>query len=231
MRTLFITCVGSHMWRMNNEESDVDLAVIYIAPTSAILRGERIPATTGQQMNVRRGIVYDTLGWEMGHLINQLLKGNINAIWYTTSPIVVQPSPYQGELRSLVEKNLCRNTYRSLAGMAGSQIEEGKKSGTDGKGKGLRTALRTLNFGIELLTRGRLSYEPVCYTPDLDVVLDKKQQLLDAYESSNLPDLPDEDVFREFLFRLRMNELKGKICRNETHEVEECNPQERPVPS
>lgn len=231
MKTMFITCVGSHMWRMNNVESDVDLAVIYIAPTSAILRGVRIPATTGQQMNVRQGIVYDTLGWEIGHLINQLLKGNVNAIWYTTSPIVTKPSPYQEELRSIVESNLCRNTYRSLAGMAESQIAKGTKSGTDGKGKGLRTALRTMNFGIELLTRGRLSYEPVCYTPDLEVVLDKKQQLLEAYESSNLPDLPDEDAFREFLFQLRMDELTGKTCCNETHEVEECNPQERPVPS
>lgn len=210
MRPLFVTCVGSHMWRMNNEESDVDLAVIYIAPTNAILRGERIPVTAGQQMNVRQGIVYDTLGWEVGHLINQILKGNINAIWYTTSPIVIHPSPYQEELRSLVERNLCRSSYRSLAGMAESQIAEGmKKSGAGGKG--LRTALRTMNFGIELLTRGRLFYEPVCYTPDLDVVLDKKRQLLEAYESSNLPDLPDEDIFREFLFRLRMDEMAGKI--------------------
>ncbi len=221
MRTLFVTCVGSHMWRMNNEESDVDLAVIYIAPTDAILRGERIPVTTGQQMNARQGIIYDTLGWEIGHLINQLLKGNVNAIWYTTSPIVIQPSSYQEELRSLVESNLCRNTYRSLAGMAESQIEVGKKmSGV--KGKGLRTALRTMNFGIELLTRGRLYYEPVCYTPDLDVVLDKKQQLLLAYESSNLPDLPDEEVFRDFLFRLRMDEMAGKIrCGERPHMLKE----------
>jgi hypothetical protein len=210
MRTLFTTCVGSHMWRMNTAESDVDLAVIYIAPTKAILRGEHIPATTGQQMNCRHGIVYDTLGWEVGHLVSQLLKGNINAIWYTTSPIVVQPSSYQKELHSLVKSNLCKNTYCSVAGMAESQIkEEQKPKGTGGKG--YRTALRTLNFGIELLTRGRLCYEPVYYTPEIEVVMDKKQQLLEAYEASSLPEMPDEEAFREFLFKLRMDEMAGKI--------------------
>lgn len=211
MRTLFVTCVGSHMWRMNNEESDVDLAVIYIAPTRAILRGEHIATTTGQQMNSRQGIVYDTLGWEVGHLINQLLKGNVNAIWYATSPIIIQPSPYQEELRLLVESNLCKNTYCSVAGMAESQIQEEQKMKGAG-GKGYRTALRTMNFGIELLTRGKLCYEPVYYTPELEEVLDKKQQLLEAYEASSLPDMPDKEPFREFLYRLRMDEQAGVIC-------------------
>lgn len=210
MRTLFTTCVGSHMWRMNTAESDVDLAVIYIAPTKAILRGERIPATTGQRMESRNGIIYDTLGWEIGHLVSQLLKGNINAIWYATSPIVIQPSPYQEELKSLVLNNLCKNTYCSLTGMAESQIAEGQKLNGSG-GKGYRTALRTMNFGIELLSRGRLCYEPVCYTPDLDVIMDKKRQLLEAYETSDLPQMPDVEAFREFLFRLRMDEMADKI--------------------
>jgi hypothetical protein len=36
------------------------------------------------------------------------------------------------------------------------------------------------------------------------------QQLVEAYESSLLPDLPDENVFREFLLRRRMEELAGE---------------------
>jgi len=200
------------MWRMNDEESDVDLAEVYIVPTKSILRGERIPITTGQQMNTRNGVIYDTLGWEIGHLISQLLKGNINAIWYATSPIVIQPSTYQEELKSLVVNDLCKNTYCSLAGMTESQIAEGQKL-KDSGGKGYRTALRTMNFGIELLSRGRLCYEPVRYTPDFEVIMDKKRQLMDAYESSILPDLPDKEIFREFLFRLRMDEMSGKINR------------------
>ncbi len=215
MRTLFVTCVVSHMWRMNDEESDVDLSVIYIAPTRSILRGEAISPTVSQQIIPREGIVYDILGWELGHLINQLLKGNINAIWYSTSPIVPRPSPYQEELKALVKSNLCKSAYHSLAGMAESQIKEGqKREGIDGKG--YRTALRTMNFGIELLSRGELCYEPVSYTPEKDEVLEKKQQLLEAYEASPLQDLPDEDAFREFLCKLRMDEMAGKMYFDDT---------------
>jgi hypothetical protein len=77
---------------MNTVESDVDLAVIYIAPTKTILRGERILATTGQRMESRNGIIYDTLGWETGHLISQLLKGNITHL-VCCQPIVIHALP------------------------------------------------------------------------------------------------------------------------------------------
>jgi hypothetical protein len=124
------------------------------------------------------------------------------------------PSPYQEELKSLVTGSLCKNTYYSIAGMAESQIAEGQKPKKPGA-KGRRTAFRTLNFGIELLSSGRLCYEPVPYVPDLDAVLDKKRQLLEAYEASDLPRLPDDGLFREFLFRVRMDEMSEKICFDE----------------
>ncbi len=96
MKTLFVSCVGSHMWGMQSPESDIDLVMIYIAPTKRILRGERIPPTIRQEIAARGGEVYDTLGWEIGHLINQLIKGNVNAIWYVTSPLIIKPSPHPG---------------------------------------------------------------------------------------------------------------------------------------
>ncbi|MEI8002719.1 MAG: nucleotidyltransferase domain-containing protein, partial [Methanothrix sp.] len=77
MKTLFISCVGSHMWSMQSPESDIDLVMIYIAPTRTLLRGERISPTVRQQITARGGEIYDTLGWEIGHLINQLIKGNV----------------------------------------------------------------------------------------------------------------------------------------------------------
>jgi len=35
------------------------------------------------------------------------------------------------------------------------------------------------------------------------------RQLDEAYKASRLPDRPDEDAFREFLLRLRMEEMTG----------------------
>ncbi|HEX7445348.1 MAG TPA: nucleotidyltransferase domain-containing protein [Methanothrix sp.] len=206
MKTLFISCVGSHMWGMQNEESDIDLVMIYIAPTKRILRGERIPPTIRQEIADRGGEVYDKLGWEIGHLINQLIKGNVNAIWFVTSPLVIKPSPIQKELSALVQANLCRETYRSIKGMAESQIKS-EEGAAKKKGKGYRTALRTIDFGIGLLKEGRICFAPVLHTPEFVEVMEEMLRLDEAYESSRLPDLPDEEAFREFLLRLRLDEM------------------------
>jgi hypothetical protein len=211
MKNLFISCVGSHMWGMENEESDIDLVMIYIAPTRSILRGERIPSTIRQEIAARGGEVYDTLGWEIGHLINQLIKGNVNAIWYVTSPLHVKPSPIQEELSRLVQANLSRETYQSIKGMAESQIKS-ETGGSKKPGKGYRTALRTINFGIALLSEARICFAPVLHTPKAGEVSEKMRQLEEAYESSRLPDLPDEDAFRDYLMRLRMLDLEPHNC-------------------
>jgi predicted nucleotidyltransferase len=206
MKTLFISCVGSHMWGMQNEESDIDLVMIYIAPTRAILRAERISPTIRQQIAARGGEIYDTLGWEVGHLINQLIKGNVNAIWYVTSPLLIKPSIIQEELSALVQENLSRQTYHSIKGMAESQIKSETKPGI--AGKGYRTALRTINFGITLLTEGRICFAPVLHNPKAGEVMEKMGQLKEAYEASCLPELPDGEAFREFLLRLRLGEME-----------------------
>ncbi len=209
MKTIFISCVGSHMWGMNSQESDIDLVMIYIAPTRSLLRSEKIMPTVRQQITARGGEVYDTLGWEIGHLINQLIKGNVNAIWYATSPLLVKPSILQEELSALVRANLCRETYHSIKGMAESQIKSEEKPAENSRiaGKGYRTALRTINFGIKLLSEGKICFTPVLHTLGAEEVMERLQRLDDAYTSSHLPDRPDEDAFREFLLRLRLDDL------------------------
>ena len=214
MKILYISCVGSHMWGMENEESDIDLVMIYIIPTRRILRGEKFPATIRQEMAAREGGIYDTLGWEIGHLIDLLIKGNVNAIWYATSPLVVMPSIVQEELSALVRANLCRESYHSIKGMAESQIKsetvQTKMTGAGlikRPGKGYRTALRTINFGIKLLREARISFEPVMHDPLPEEVKKGMGQLDEAYRHSKLPDLPDEDQFRDFLLRQRLKEM------------------------
>jgi len=208
MKILFISCVGSHMWSMQIQESDIDLVMIYIASTRSLLRGERISPTVSQQITSRGGEVYDTLGWEIGHLINQLIKGNVNAIWYVTSPLVIKPSIIQEELSALVQTNLCRQTYHSIKGMAESQIKSEEMPNT--QGKGYRTALRTINFGIKLLNEGKICFAPVSDTPGAKEVTIKMCQLDEAYKASRLPELPNEEAFRDFLLRLRMEEMAGE---------------------
>lgn len=211
-RTVFISCTGSHMWGMNTQESDIDLVIIYIVPTRSLLRGERILATVRQRITAYRGEIYDTLGWEIGHLINQLIRGNVNAIWYATSPLVIRPSAVQEELSTIVQANLSRATYRSIRGMAESQIKSEGKPANNPKiaGKGYRTAMRTIEFGIRLLSEGRICFSPANGDPGAEKVWEGMRRLEEAYEASPLPDRPDEDVFRDFLLRLRLKEMQGE---------------------
>jgi hypothetical protein len=212
-KTVFISCTGSHMWGMNTPESDIDLVIIYIAPTRSLLRGERILPTLRQRITAHRGEIYDTLGWEIGHLINQLIKGNVNAIWYATSSLVVKPCAIQEELSAIVRANLSRATYHSLRGMAESQIKSEGKPESDPKiaGKGYRTALRTIEFGIRLLSEGKISYSPAIGDPGAERVWEGMRRLEEAYELSPLPGRPDEEAFRDFLMRLRLEEMYEDI--------------------
>jgi hypothetical protein len=168
MKILYISCVGSHMWRMESKESDIDLVMIYTVSTRRILRGEKFPAAIRQEMAAKEG----------------------------------------------GKANLCRESYHSIKGMAESQIksETGqlKLSGAGlvkRPGKGYRTALRSINFGIELLREARISYEPVMHDPALEELKEGMNQLDEAYRQSMLPDLPDEDQFRDFLLGQRLKEM------------------------
>ena len=105
-----------------------------------------------------------------------------------------------------MQANLCRETYRSIKGMAESQIKSEEKPAKIA-GKGYRTALRTINFGIKLLSEGRICFAPVLHSPGAEEVMEKMRQLEETYEASPLPDRPDEYDFSEFLFRLRLENL------------------------
>jgi len=45
------------------------------------------------------------------------------------------------------------------------------------------------------------------HTPGTEEVMEKMDQLEEAYETSRLPNWPDEDIFRDFLLRLRLEEM------------------------
>jgi len=91
-----------------------------------------------------------------------------------------------------VQSNLSRQTYHSIKRMAESQI---KSDETPEK------------FGIKLLSEGRICFAPVLHAPSSEEVMERMKQLEKAYLKSPLPDRPDEEAFREFLLKLRMEEM------------------------
>ena len=213
MKDLFITSVGSHMWSMQTPESDVDLMVVYQEGTRDILEGQRISQTLPDKSFTRDGMLIDQKEQEIGHLVNKIISGNINAIWTVCTPLVIQDHPYLSELREITKENLSTASYASIKGMTISQMKDiEKRKGVMPVYKAARTAIRTCRFGIRLLSSGTLIFKSDDLLRTKPTANDVEQYLLaleDAYESSNLPDYPNDRPFKEFLFRIRMEELNG----------------------
>jgi predicted nucleotidyltransferase len=210
MKTLFVTIVGSHLWQMQTPESDIDQMLVYQESTRKILEGRPIHNTKPDSAFEQDGIPVDQKGQEIGHLVNKLIDGNMNAILTVCSPIVVTDHPYLHELRTITEQNLSKASYASINGMAISQFKDHtKRAAVLPAGKALRTTWRTCVFGQTLLLGNKIEFKPI--TEDISVS-DAEwiiKGLESAYTHSTLPERPDEKPFRDFLFKIRINDLTG----------------------
>jgi hypothetical protein len=208
-KTLFVTTVGSHMWAMQIPTSDLDLMVVYQESTRDILEGKLIHKTKPDKTFERDGVTVDQKEQEIGHLVNKLIDGNVNAIWTVCTPIIIQDHSYLQTLRRITEQNLSKASYASIKGMAISQFKDHtKRAGVMPEGKALKTAWRTCEFGQMLLLGKEIKFKPA---PVEEVTVGDVEWILNgldyAYKESQLPELPDEKPFRDFIFNVRIDEL------------------------
>jgi hypothetical protein len=159
----------------------------------------------------------DVAGMEIGHLIHLLKKGNVNAIWSVMSPQVISSligNPFHSDLkdlRAVVRKNLSSVTYHSIRGMAMSQMSDAvKRSHVRPPDKSYATALRTINFGMRMLTADILDNAIDLETPQLtaSMVLRAIKDLDEAFENSILPEAVAEKPFDDYLYYLRLKVMR-----------------------
>ena len=211
---LWTTCHGSEMWNMFVPGvSDHDMCTVRVVPTEYILKGYKIRETWPQTHEIGEdGVEIDTSYIEIGHLVNLLMRGNINYLWSLMSPIVIKDHPLLHELRKIVLANPTKAAYSSIRGMTTSQkLDETKRPRLSG-GKGYRTAARTALFGVGLLTNWEFNFNVPKTIVNLDISstgVDKTIDMLDfAYEESPFPAKVNEEPFREFLYDVRMGEME-----------------------
>lgn len=200
--------VGSHMWGVQHEGSDEDHFLCYLVPTKGILSGELVFPV--RFSHFEHGEMRDTSAHEAQSVVEQLIKGNVNFLWGVMSPIVVKTSDWHEELKEIVRRNLAKNCYDSIHGLAVHNYKKYIESGKDASEKRCNTIARTINFGILILTRGEFKFVAVTRaTPDIIV---KGIEVLDeAHNASELPEKPNEAEYREWLFKLRLADLRGKL--------------------
>lgn len=226
---LFVTEVGSRMWGMEKFASDYDLFHCYQQPAREYLRtstfeksrpAKSFTADSEWCLNqpwfhntpapaIPIGAEVDAQYMEIGHLVNLLKKGNVNAIWAVCSPVVHQNSQTLRELKQITLDNLSRASYASIKGMAMSELSDAtKRKAVRDPQKNLQTCIRTLWFGHTLLTGGGVYFSPVTQDVTEADCQHEFERLDIAYETKKVGrEKPDPVPFDDFLFRIRMKEI------------------------
>ena len=231
-RPMWTTTVGSHMWGMNHPGSDMDLFEVYIQDTELILAGHRkLGGIEVKYDNV------DLVRHEIGHVVSQLQKGNVNFLWGVMSPIVEYPIPTKDrwsilckelhkDLIKLITDNLSKNYLHSVTGLVRANLskyygisvsrEDNSFRQTGGckidptsykYHKKIRLMFRTLMQGY-LLLKCKIEFPNVEeYEPTLELLETLYKDTIMAYNWSELPEKPDQAPFDDYLVRTRVKIL------------------------
>jgi predicted nucleotidyltransferase len=207
---LFVTEVGSRMWGMEDLASDYDLFQCYRQPAAEYLKSGTFKKSRPARTYTIEGDdkPVDAQYMEIGHLVNLLKKGNVNALWAVCSPVVHLDSPVLQQLKKITLDNLSRQSYHSIKGLAMSELSDvTKRKDVRDPQKSLKTCVRTLWFGQDLLLGRKLAFTPVSNIVSEKNCHEEFALLDNAYESSTLCDAPDPKPFEDFLFMLRITEI------------------------
>ncbi len=215
MQTLWSTNIGSHAWMMNRHDSDIDIFSAYIVPSKKILDGS-IKGSGSHCSGSSEAGEEDRVYHEIGKIIDELIKGNINFLVGTLSPIILsQHKNCLNELKEIVYKHgqtkACTHSIRGLAVHNYRKYIIGSDTARDYPIiKKCNTINRTLLFGINLMNGNGFEFNPVKdQTPgdvrELIAEFDK------AVSTSPLPDKTDPEPFRQYLYGIRVKELSGEL--------------------
>ena len=207
MKELWSTVVGSHMWKMATPQSDMDIFVCEIASSKDILIGKTFkPVETHLPKDK-----IDMSSFEIGHVINMLIKGNINFVWGLTSPEITTTSKAHEELMDIYTQQMAKNIYHSTNGLFVHNYRDYVEKTKTPKQKRIWMMYRTLQFTTRLLDTGVFDYSPTTKEVTVEMLKEAHEDLHNAYAASDLPEVPDPAPFMEFLYELRILDLCDAI--------------------
>lgn len=210
------TKIGSHIWSMNRDDSDIDLFKVFVVPTEDILKNIANTRSKFIQENNT-----DISLHEISVVVEQILKGNVNFLIGVMSPIIIETSEWHTKLKQIVVENISKNCYHSIHGLAIHNYKKYIEPGKDDSEKRCNKILRVLQFGKEILdTRplvinGRMVFNVKFEFKSVsngtpDDILAWIDMLNDAYKYSQLPEKSNEEPFRQFLLEIRKDNI-GRI--------------------
>jgi len=199
---LFVTKVGSHLWKMNNENSDDDFFVCYAMKSSDMLIGKREQVTVQKITDGK-----DVTTFEIGHIVNEALKNNFNFIVGVMSDLIIKDWEHFNVFKHLTRINLSKLCYNSIHGLAIHNYEKYITLEKDHTQKKLNQIARIVKMGITMLDEGIIKFEKIDDNTKKDVEALVKD-LDSAYDNSRLPEKPEnESKMYEFLLKIRIENL------------------------
>lgn len=202
IRIIGETIIGSDVWKMNTRYSDIDTFRVYAEKPENILIGRKDYFPGFVQLENT-----DIATHEAGKVVDELIRGNINYLVGVLSPNVVTSLTEFDKLREIVRNNLAKNCYSSIHDMAQRNYLKYIVTEKDAGTKKCNQIVRFINFGINLLLNHEIAFD-ACKNSDPDNVLEKISELNWAYEISTLPESPNEKPYREWLLKLRLDDLQ-----------------------
>lgn len=211
IENLFTTRIGSHAWGMNHPGSDIDLFRVGVASTKDLLTGTADIRSRHKQFVSQSEIEIDCHIHEVGTLIFQLLKGNVNFVIGVMSPCVEECEDIVSllSLKQITEENVGKSIYPSIKGMANRNYTKYISSGKDASTKKCNTILRMIKFGITYLETGKFKFEKVEGCTH-STIIEGIKNLDEAYLYSELLSVPIEKPFRDWLYGVRLSEWEEK---------------------
>jgi len=110
------------------------------------------------------------------------------------------------ELRTIVENNVAKNCFHSIHGLAVHNYKKYIETGKDLSNKRINIITRTLLFGMNLLEKNEFNFQSTQNTQP-EIIVKFIYDLEEIYQISDLPEKPDEKVYRDYLLKLRLKEL------------------------
>ena len=222
------------MWNQQHESSDTDYFKVYIFDSRSFLLGNR---HDGGHHSEDKEKNKEVVSYEIGHVIRELQKGNVNFLWGVLSSKLVFAKNEYWELRNIILNNLSKNYVHSIRGFAMHNLwhwyglkldkkinidnetvyyikktkEARLASGKKKYWKILNTCARTIDFGIKLLRNSEINFTDSRSATNTQEIISMLGELEQAYKESELPKKPNPEQFETFLLNLRLDNLKKVI--------------------
>lgn len=165
---------GAHAYGFPSPDSDLDLKMVHVASTSALV-GFEPPQPTFDRVEVIEGVEIDYTSNEVGHVLAGVLNGNGNFLERLLGRTVFSSLPEMEELRPLVQAVISRRVHRHYRGFAANQEKALDKDPTIKK---LLYVLRTALTGTHLLRTSELETDLTLLAEAYD--LTEAKELIEA---------------------------------------------------